>query len=113
MPDTTTAAATPRPSRSAPKPAKTPPAQLARFAIDADHCPQVLLRILGLMARDGTVPVTIAVTREADMLRIAIELDGATLQRCETLLAQIDAMPAVRDAQLVSAGPTSTHPAST
>jgi acetolactate synthase regulatory subunit len=79
---------------------KTPRELLVTFEIEADHCPQVLLRMLGLMSREGTVPATIAVTRSTDMIKIAVELDGASPDRSEHLKWRIEAMPAVRKVSL-------------
>ena len=103
MTNVTTYAAMPQCSRRAQTHAtKTPCEQLARFDIEADHCPQVLLRVLGVMARDGTVPVTIAVTRTLEAIEIVIELDGATAARCEHLKYRVEEFPAVRRVALSS-----------
>lgn len=106
MPNATSPATAPRRRRAAStQAAKTPREQLARFSIDADHCPQVLLRVLGLMARDGTVPVTVAVTRAADNILIEVELDGASATRCEHLKLRIEEFPSVRKVLLSGSQP--------
>jgi len=83
-----------------PTPIKTPCDQLVTFEIEADHCPQVLLRVLGLMTRDGTIPVTVAVRRTEDAILIAVGLDGATANRCDHLRQRIEEVPTVRTAIL-------------
>ena len=84
---------------------KTPRDELFTIQIEADHCPQVLLRVLGLMTRDGTIPVTVAVRRTEEAILIAVELDGATAERCARLKDRIEEVPTVRKAS-VSSGPT-------
>jgi len=81
---------------------KTPRDQLFTMQIEADHCPQVLLRVLGLMTRDGTIPVSVNVTRSEDALLIAVTLDGATAERCARLKDRIEEVPTVRKASVSS-----------
>lgn len=86
-----------------PTPTKTPCAELTRLDIEADDCPQVLLRVLGLVARDSTIPVTIEASRLADGIAIALELDGLTAQASELVAHRIAGFPAVRKISLAGA----------
>lgn len=83
---------------------KTPSAQLTRLDIEAEDCPQVLLRVLGLVARDSTIPVTIEASRQPDGIVIALELDGLTAQASELVAHRIAGFPTVRKVSV--AGPT-------
>ena len=98
--DNSLAAVRPHDARQRSPTRKTPREQLSTFEIKADHCPQVLLRILGLMTRDGSIPVTVAVTRAPDAIVMTIELDGATPARCKQLRTRIEELPTVHRASL-------------
>jgi len=91
-----------RVSRTAAQPTKTPRASLVRLTVESEHCPQVLLRVLGLVSRDGTIPATIAVARSDDGLAIVIDLDGACAQPCDRLRLKVESIPMVRKASLAA-----------
>lgn len=75
---------------------KTPSADLVLLEIETDDCPQVLLRVLGVVARDGTIPVTIEAARLEDGLAIAIGLDGMSAPARQTIAYRVAGYPAVR-----------------
>lgn len=83
-------------------PTKTPRSKLVRLRVRADHCPQVLLRVLGLIAQQAVIPVTIAAERRTRELRFEIELDGLPDQSAKVLLAKVEAIVAVRSARIAS-----------
>ena len=76
--------------------AKTPRAELVLLEIEADDCQQVLLGVLGVVARDGTIPVTLEAARLDNGLAIAIELDGMTAPARQTIAYLLAGYPAVR-----------------
>ena len=95
MNPTQPSSATPRPTQTQ-HTVKTPCSDLVRLNIEADDCPQVLLRVLGLVARDGTIPVTIEAARLEEGIAIAIELDRVLVNRCESMVHRIAGIVAVR-----------------
>lgn len=70
------------------------------FRITTDLCPQVLLRILGLMTPHVELPRTICCVRHHDRIHAEIAVDGITPDGADLLLAKISVIVAVRDAQL-------------
>jgi hypothetical protein len=82
------------PPESAPAP---DPNCLNRFEVIADLCPQVLLRILGLIAQNSLIPVNLVCERRGDHLHARIALDGLPPARAEILLAKIATIVTVRD----------------
>jgi acetolactate synthase regulatory subunit len=90
----------PRRPRNALRPIKTPRAELILLAIEADDCPQILLRVLGLVARDGSIPATIEASRTDKGISIAIALDRVSPHVSERIALQVAQMPTVREVQL-------------
>ena len=78
------------------------PNRLHCFQIVADPCPQALLRILGLIAQNSLLPLSVVCERHAEQLHARIELHGLSLNRAEILLAKIAAIVTVRDAHMIS-----------
>jgi acetolactate synthase regulatory subunit len=83
---------------------KVPRERLIRLDVEADLCPQVLLRVLGLVAQQWLIPLTITARSASDSIAIEVELDGAALsaERAEVLLYKIEAIVSVREARLTA-----------
>ncbi|WP_296614642.1 hypothetical protein [Sphingomonas sp.] len=96
MTNANTPAVQPRRFKTATQPTKTPRSELVSLEIETDDCPQVLLRILGLIARDGSIPATIGATRSDDRIAIAIELDRVTETAGERIALKVCELPTVR-----------------
>ena len=73
---------------------------LHRFHVTADHCPQAMLRILGLIAQNSLVPRRIVCERLEDRLYAEIAVTGLAPERAEILLAKIATIVTVREARL-------------
>lgn len=71
-----------------------------RLSVTADRCPQITLRILGLLARRSIIPATVAVTRRPCSLFLVIVYAPADVQQGAVLLAKIEALVGVRRARL-------------
>lgn len=95
MSDSAMRASDARPSSVA-LPTKVPRERIVTLRAQADHCPQVLLRILGLFAQHATVPLSIAADRDDDGLRIAVEIDTLPDATMAVLLAKVQAIVTVR-----------------
>lgn len=78
------------------------PNRLHCFQIVADPCPQALLRILGLIAQNSLIPLSVVCERHAEQLHAKIALPGLPPERAEILLAKIAAIVTVRDAHMIS-----------
>lgn len=100
MTDFTAPMAQPRRFQTAARTTKTPRNDLVLLEIKADDCPQVLLRILGLVSRDGSIPATISATRSGERIDIAIELDGVSDSIGERIALKVAEFPAVRTVSL-------------
>lgn len=74
-------------------------ARVTRFDVTADLCPQVLLRILGLVAQHSLVPLGVSVRRRMDRLDASIRVTGLSPHAADVLLAKIAAIVAVREAR--------------
>ncbi|KQM17231.1 hypothetical protein ASE73_09630 [Sphingomonas sp. Leaf24] len=78
-------------------------ARRVRLSVTADLCPQITLRILGLLAQRSIIPVTIAVTRRPRSLAMVVVFVPADAQQSAVLLAKIEALVGVRRARLAQA----------
>lgn len=78
-------------------------ARRVRLSVTADLCPQITLRVLGLLAQRSIIPATIAVTRRPRSLLLAIEFAPADAQQSAAMLAKIEALVGVRRARLTQA----------
>lgn len=95
--------ARPAPSRRSHEnaaPTKTPRTDLVLLEVDADDCPQVLLRVLGQISRDGSIPVTIKASRTEDGVAIAVELDRTCSIESERIAIRVRQIPTVREVRL-------------
>jgi hypothetical protein len=80
--------------------AKTPRAALVRLHVSGDLCPNLLPRLLGMLAQFDLIPCGIALTKGARSLRLALDLDRADPRRADILLHKVEAIPTVRRARL-------------
>lgn len=76
--------------------------QLAVLQVSAHICPQVLLRVLGLVAQHGAIPYSIGFARRPRSLHVEIVIDSLDQRAAEILLHKIRAVPMVRTARLRS-----------
>lgn len=79
---------------------KVPRARLARLEVESELCPQVLLRVLGLLARHWVLPLSIEAVRGGDALRMTVEIETLPEPERATLVARIEAIVAVRTARI-------------
>jgi hypothetical protein len=79
---------------------KTPRSDLVHLNVTGDLCPNLLPRVLGLVAQFDLIPCGIALTRSRAQLRLALELDRPDHRRAEILLHKVEAIPTVRRAGL-------------
>lgn len=79
-------------------PARPTRVPLATLHVTAESCPQVLLRVLGLIAQQGLIPYAIDFTRSQHSMRFAVAIDSLPPQRLETLLWKVEGIPAVTTA---------------
>ncbi len=83
---------------------KTPNDRLCRLQVEAEICPNVLLRVLDLVSRHALVPLTITSERRDDHLWLEVAVDGLPERAAQILLGNVEAMVKVRDARLVLPG---------
>jgi acetolactate synthase regulatory subunit len=72
----------------------------ACLEVTADHCPQVLLRVLGLIARHAAIPHGILIERDQSSLRIEVEVDALAPAHLRTLNFKIEDIPTVRSSRI-------------
>lgn len=84
--------------------AKVPRDRIVTLAVDAEPCPQALLRVLGMIAQQGLVAMSIVAERTDDGQRVAVAIDALPEERMEVLLARLEAIVAVRGARIVPGG---------
>lgn len=77
------------------------PECLYRYRITADRCPQVLLRILGLIAQHVELPGSVACTRHDDRIDAEVAIDSLSPERAEILRLKLAAIVTVRDVVLL------------
>lgn len=80
--------------------ANVPRDRLIRLKVCANICPQVLLRVLGLISQHAYVPFTIAAKRRPRTQIFIIEMEGPSDQRAAILLAKVKSIIMVRSASL-------------
>ncbi|HEX7695464.1 MAG TPA: hypothetical protein VF409_13290 [Sphingomonas sp.] len=83
---------------------KVPRDRIVTLAVETDPCPQALLRVLGTIAQQGLVAMTIAAERFEEGQRVAVAIDALPEERLELLVARIESIVAVRDARVVPGG---------
>ncbi|HVI99484.1 MAG TPA: hypothetical protein VM657_10505 [Sphingomonas sp.] len=84
-----------------PSPAKVPRERIVTLRAETDHCPQVLLRILGMVGQHDTIPLSIGAERDEDGQHVTIEIDTLPDHIVALLLAKIEAIVTVRRAEIV------------
>jgi hypothetical protein len=82
---------------------KTARPNLVRLHVSGDICPDLLPRLLGLLAQFDEIPYGIALTRHRASLKLSIDLSRLEDPRAETLLNKVACIPTVRGARLVAA----------
>lgn len=80
---------------------KVPRERLTRLDVDAGICPQVLLRVLGLISQQGLIPLTVSTERKRRYQRFMIELDDLSEHGAAVLVKKIESIVMVRSANLV------------
>lgn len=80
---------------------KAPRNALARLRVEAQLCPQIMMRVLGLIAQQAIVPAAIQFERRARSVRFEIDLDGLSEQSAQILLEKVRMIVTVRDARFV------------
>jgi len=83
--------------------AKVPREQIATLSVETEICPQVLLRVLGILAARGMIPFTIAAHRDDRLQRIEIEIDALPETASRVLLQNVRRIVTVRRAELAGA----------
>jgi len=86
----------------APRAPKTARPKLVRLHVSGDICPNLLPRLLGLVAQFDEIPYGIALTRHRASLKLSIDLGRLEDPRAETLLNKVAGIPTVRGARLVA-----------
>jgi hypothetical protein len=81
---------------------KTVRPNLVRLHVSGDICPNLLPRLLGLVAQFDEIPYGIALTRCRASLKLSIDLGRLADSRAETLLNKVAGIPTVRGARLVA-----------
>jgi hypothetical protein len=83
---------------------KAPRDRILRLHVEAELCPQVMLRVLDLLSRQALLPLAIAAERGDDHIRMEIDLEGDLLSepRDALLIDKVEAIVMVRGARLES-----------
>ncbi len=81
---------------------KTVRPTLVRLHVSGDVCPNLLPRLLGLVAQFDQIPYGIALTRFPAGLKLSIDLGRLEEARAEILLNKVSGIPTVRGARLVA-----------
>ena len=100
MQDSSRASAHGRRASPTPVPPKIARERIARISVYAMLCPQLLPRVLGLVAQHALVPLTIMSQRRRTTMRLDIEVDGLPEAATAILVEKIRAIITVRSAQL-------------
>lgn len=98
MHDFAARAAAPSPAQSTLKVRRE---DIVRLTVETEICPQVLLRVLGLLAQRCIVPLTMEAQRSADGMRLEVDMELPADGDSETLTAKIEAIVMVRSARLL------------
>lgn len=67
-----------------------------RLRVTADLCPQMMLRILGVVSRQSAIPRSVAADRSAQQLQVDIALDDLAGDALDRMRAQMAAIVGVR-----------------
>jgi hypothetical protein len=85
-------------------PGKVDRDRIARLEVEADHCPQVLLRVLGLIAQRSIIPFTIVASRSDEELALSVEIEALPSHQAEALVDKVESIVMVRSARFVPSG---------
>jgi len=85
----------------APFSAKVPRERIVTLRAETDHCPQALLRVLGMIAQHDTIPLSIGAERGEDGQTVTLDIDTLPDHAMATLLAKIEAIVTVRQVEIV------------
>ena len=80
---------------------KAPRSAPTRFRVDAELCPHVMLRVLGLIAQQAVVPAAIRFERSARSVRFEVEVDGLSEHSAQILLEKVRMIVMVRNARFI------------
>lgn len=72
----------------------------AAYAVRADICPQVVIRLIGYFAQQNLVPSSIRVRRWSDELAISIEQPGLDEHQAEIIAEKMRAIVSVMSVTL-------------
>lgn len=78
--------------------------RLFHLHVEADSCPQTLLRVLGMLVQQGFEPLTIAAERRADRLRLSVALTGIDRDARQRLVDRIETIVSVGSARFTKPG---------
>ena len=77
-------------------------ASSATFAIRTELCPQVLCRLLGLIAQQGRLVDRVEARRRARSLHVSLSIAGIDRQQAEIVAAKMRSLVPVRKVCLVT-----------
>ncbi|MBX3563606.1 MAG: hypothetical protein KF730_03410 [Sphingomonas sp.] len=80
---------------------KVPRERVVRLAVETEICPQVLLRVLGLLAQRWIVPLTISAQRSDESMRLEVEIEVPADGDYASLVAKIEEVVMVRSARII------------
>lgn len=75
-------------------------ADVSTFDIAAAASPQLLMRLLGLLAQRDLLPVSVALTRTEDGMRLRIAQEGLNAWQADVIGEKMRAMPEVESVRL-------------
>ena len=81
---------------------KVPRHRVARLVVVADICPQVFLRVLGLLAQRDIVPLSIRFDHRPRSLRFEIDVNLRGAADAEIIAAKVGTIVRVRSARWAS-----------
>jgi hypothetical protein len=74
----------------------------ATFAIQTDICPQILCRLLGLLAQQGRLVERVDARRRPEGLDVRIEIAGIAEHHAEIVAAKMRSLVSVRAVRLLT-----------
>lgn len=77
---------------------KVPRERIATLSVTTDPCPQALIRVLGLIAQHGVLPLSIEAVRGETAQHLAVDMDHLPEAALTVLVAKIEAIVAVQSA---------------
>jgi acetolactate synthase regulatory subunit len=85
-----------------PKPyaVKIPRDQMVRLEVEAEICPNVILRVLDILAHRSLIPFSIETARAEDGIRLAVEIEPLSGAELSMLTSKIAAIIFVRSARI-------------